>query len=79
MPVMDGLAFTRAFRIWEAARLPPGAPRLPIDTLSANVMDEHVAASYDAGVTRHFAKPLRAEVVQELRRLLHCDEPQQPR
>ncbi len=75
MPVMDGLAMTRAFRAWEAARLPPDAPRLPIFALSANVLDEHIAASYDAGVTRHFAKPLRSETVQELRRMLRCDEP----
>jgi len=74
MPVMDGLAFTRAFRSWEASRLTPSQPRLPIFALSANVLDEHVAAACAAGVTRHFAKPLRGETVQEIRRLLRCDE-----
>ena len=75
MPVMDGLAFTRAYRAWETSRVPPGQARLPIIALSANVLDEHVAASFAAGVTRHFAKPLRGETVQELKRMLHCEEP----
>ena len=72
------MAFTRAFRAWEAGRLAPGQPRMPIIALSANVLDEHVAAAYAAGVTRHFAKPLRGESVQELRRLLRCTEPPPP-
>jgi CheY-like chemotaxis protein len=78
MPVMDGLQFARAFRAWEATQLPLGAPRLPIIALSANVLEEHVQQSYDAGMTCHFAKPLRPDAVQELRRILHCADDDAP-
>jgi CheY-like chemotaxis protein len=73
MPIMDGWQLARAFRAWEATQLPLGAPRLPIIALSANVLEEHVQQSYDAGMTCHFSKPLRPEAVQELRRILLCD------
>jgi len=75
MPVMDGLQFARAFRAWEAQTQPPGTPPVPVVALSANVLDEHVAASYAAGMTSHFAKPLRRDALRELRRLMHCREP----
>ncbi len=67
MPVMDGHAFARAFRAWEAATQPPGT-RLRIVALSANVLDEHVAQSLAAGMDGHLAKPLRPEAVADLRR-----------
>ena len=70
MPVMDGLQFARAFRALEAQRRPPGAPLVPVVALSANVLDEHVQASYAAGMTSHFAKPLRPDALRELRRLI---------
>jgi CheY-like chemotaxis protein len=73
MPIMDGWQLARAFRAWEATQLPLGAPRMPIIALSANVLEEHVQQSYDAGMTCHFSKPLRPEAVQELRRMLRCD------
>ena len=76
MPVMDGLQFARGFRAWEAQARPPGAPRVPVVALSANVLDEHVQASYAAGMTSHFAKPLRPDALGELRRLI--DAAQQP-
>lgn len=70
MPVMDGLQFARAFRALEAQRRPPGSPQVPVVALSANVLDEHVQASYAAGMTSHFAKPLRPDALRELRRLI---------
>jgi CheY-like chemotaxis protein len=68
MPIMCGHSFARAFRAWEeAVRAPLGAPRLRIIALSANVLDEHVSQSLAAGMDAHWAKPLAAQTVHELR------------
>ena len=75
MPVMDGLQFARAFRAWEAQTRPPGTPQVPVVALSANVLDEHVQASYQAGATCHFAKPLRPDALRELRRMIDAAQP----
>jgi CheY-like chemotaxis protein len=72
MPKLDGHAFARAFRAWEAERA--AAARLPIIALSANVLDEHVAQSLAAGMDAHWAKPLRAEAIHELRRMLRSTD-----
>jgi signal transduction histidine kinase/ActR/RegA family two-component response regulator len=57
MPVMDGLEAIRRIRGREASRnLPP----TPIYVLSANAMDEHVAAARAAGATAHLSKPIAA-------------------
>jgi len=58
MPVMDGLAATRAIREREAAR---GLPRTPVVVVSANIMPEQRAASAAAGADDHLGKPVRAE------------------
>jgi CheY-like chemotaxis protein/anti-sigma regulatory factor (Ser/Thr protein kinase) len=58
MPVMDGLAATRAIR--EAERR-EGLRRTPIIFVSANAMPEHVAAARAAGADDHVAKPVAAE------------------
>ena len=58
MPVMDGLAATRAIR--EAERR-EGLRRTPIIFVSANAMPEHVAAARAAGGDDHVAKPVAAE------------------
>jgi signal transduction histidine kinase/ActR/RegA family two-component response regulator len=58
MPVMDGLAATRAIRAIEAERR---LARTPILMLSANVLPEHVAASRSAGADDHLAKPLQID------------------
>ena len=58
MPVMDGLAATRAIRQHEAQT--PGRPRTPIVMLSANAMQQHRAEAKAAGAELHIAKPITA-------------------
>ena len=57
MPVMDGLASTRAIRTYERESQ---HPRTPILMLTANALPEHVAAAIDAGADRHVPKPITA-------------------
>ncbi len=58
MPVMDGLAATRAIRAFEAAT---GRTRTAIIMLTANALPEHVEAALAAGADRHLAKPIEAQ------------------
>ncbi len=58
MPVMDGLAATRAIREREARE---GRPRVPVVVVSANVMRAQREASAAAGADEHLGKPVRAE------------------
>ena len=61
MPVMDGLAATRAIRAAEAARAAAAGQvprRLPILMLSANAMPQHLEQARDAGADRHVSKPV---------------------
>jgi len=58
MPVMDGLAATRALRAAEAAR-GEQAPA-PVIMLSANALAEHRLEALKAGADRHLAKPVKA-------------------
>ena len=55
MPVMDGLAATRALRAAER-----GGRRTPVIMLSANAMAEHRYAALAAGADLHVAKPVTA-------------------
>ena len=55
MPLMDGLAATRAIRAIEAER---GAARVPIIALTANTRPQDVRMSLDAGCNDHFSKPI---------------------
>jgi signal transduction histidine kinase/CheY-like chemotaxis protein len=55
MPVMDGLAATRAIRAREAAL---GLDPVPVIMLTANAMAEHRAAAHAAGADLHVAKPV---------------------
>ncbi len=57
MPVMDGLAATRAIRALELAE---GWPRTPVFVISANALAEHQTASHAAGADLHLAKPVVA-------------------
>jgi len=66
MPVMDGLTATRAIRAREAAS---GAPPVLVVMLTANAMEEHVAAAQAAGANLHLAKPLHpAQLLEALAR-----------
>ena len=56
MPVMDGLAATRAIRDFETTR--PNRRRTPIIMLSANAMQQHVDEAIAAGADFHLAKPV---------------------
>ncbi|HEX3408587.1 MAG TPA: ATP-binding protein [Caulobacteraceae bacterium] len=58
MPVMDGLAATRAIRRLEAARA--DGRRTPIVMLSANAMRHHREEALAAGADLHLAKPVTA-------------------
>ena len=65
MPVMDGLAATRAIRAHEQER--PGRPRTPIIMLSANAMRQHGEEAKAAGADLHLAKPVTpARLLQAL-------------
>ncbi len=56
MPVMDGLTATRLIREREAAA---GAAPVLLIMLTANAMEEHVAAAKAVGADLHLAKPVR--------------------
>jgi CheY-like chemotaxis protein len=58
MPVMDGVAATRALRDREAAR--GEAEPVPVIMLSANALDGHRREALAAGADRHLAKPIDA-------------------
>jgi len=58
MPVMDGLAATRAIRQFETAT---DRARTPVIMLTANALPEHVEAAQAAGADRHLAKPIEAQ------------------
>jgi signal transduction histidine kinase/two-component SAPR family response regulator len=55
MPVMDGLAATRAIRALERER---GAPSIPIIALTANASLPAIEMSRDAGCNAHLSKPI---------------------
>jgi CheY-like chemotaxis protein len=55
MPVLDGLAATRAIRALERER---GADSIPIVALTANAGSADIQASADAGCDAHFSKPI---------------------
>ena len=55
MPVMDGLAATRAIRERERTM---GLPHTPVFMLTANALAEHIEASRLAGADLHITKPI---------------------
>lgn len=67
VPVLDGVAATRAVRAREAAT---GRTRTPVIALSANAMSHQVASYLEAGMDGHLAKPIEIarlfEVVQTI-------------
>jgi CheY-like chemotaxis protein len=57
MPVMDGLTATKTIRA-----LPrPDAKTIPIIAMTANVFDEDVQRSLEAGMNAHLSKPIEPE------------------
>ncbi|MGH9592176.1 MAG: PAS domain S-box protein, partial [Bryobacteraceae bacterium] len=58
MPVMDGLAATRAIRALERTG---GASPIPVIALSANARPEDVKMSLQAGCDAHLSKPISRE------------------
>jgi CheY-like chemotaxis protein len=67
MPVMDGLAATRAIRQVERQQ---GRRRTPVLMLTANALSEHLEMSRKAGADRHLSKPITAEKL--ITALLEC-------
>jgi PAS domain S-box-containing protein len=62
MPIMGGLAATRAIREWEKEN---NRQHTPILAVSANATDEHVQEAKEAGADDHVAKPIVREVLFE--------------
>jgi CheY-like chemotaxis protein len=62
MPIMGGLAATRAIREWERSN---GRRPTPIIAVSANATDEHVLEAKEAGADDHVAKPIVRETLFE--------------
>lgn len=63
MPVMDGYTATRQIRAVNSRYL----SWIPVIAVSANVFDEDMEASYEAGMNGHLAKPI---IVSELLKTL---------
>jgi PAS domain S-box-containing protein len=73
MPVMDGLAATRAIRLLERQA---GAVAMPIAMFTANAMDEHRAQAIEAGANHHICKPITPErLLAEVEAALASDQP----
>ncbi len=67
MPVMDGLAATRAIRALDR----PDAQATPIVAMTANAFRDDVQRSHDAGMNEHLVKPLEpAKIHETLQKLL---------
>ncbi len=61
MPVMDGLAATRAIRALDR----PDAKTIPILAMTANAFDEDAQACLSAGMNAHLSKPLQMQKVKQ--------------
>ena len=61
MPVMDGLAATRAIR----ASSHPRAGQIPIIAMSANAFQEDVALSLESGMNGHLSKPIDIDKLEK--------------
>lgn len=66
MPIMDGLEATRAIRALER----DDAKAIPIIAMAANVFDEDVERSLQAGMNAHLSKPVEPERLYETMALL---------
>jgi len=61
MPVMDGLAATRAIRLLDK----PGIDKLPIIAMTANALDIDYQRSLDSGMNDHLTKPIDPVKLQQ--------------
>jgi CheY-like chemotaxis protein len=61
MPVMDGLTATKTIRELDH----PDAKTIPIIAMTANVFDEDVERSLQAGMNAHLSKPIEPERLHE--------------
>ena len=61
MPVMDGLDATREIRKSDH----PEAATIPIIAMTANVFDEDVERSIEAGMNAHLSKPVEPDELYE--------------
>ncbi len=72
MPVMDGLAAVRRIRALEAQG---GLSPVSIAVVSANAMQDHVAAALEVGADSHIAKPFTAAgLISAMQRLAQPTE-----
>jgi CheY-like chemotaxis protein len=62
MPVMDGMAATRAIREMEAAT---GRRRTPIIAVSANAMEHQIRSYHDLGIDAVVPKPIELALLHE--------------
>ncbi len=69
MPVMDGLAATRAIRAIERER---DWPSIPIIALTANARSQDVAISHAAGCNGHLSKPIAKQTLLKAIEDLHA-------
>jgi CheY-like chemotaxis protein len=72
MPVMDGLAATRAIRVHEAQQ---GARRTPIVAMTANAQASDRLACADAGMDDFLSKPFKAEDLRAILTQLDTRKP----
>ena len=61
MPVMDGIAATKAIRAMDR----PDAKTIPIIAMTANAFEEDAKRCLAAGMTAHLAKPFQIEDVEK--------------
>ena len=61
MPVMDGLTATQRIRSLDR----PDAKTIPIIAMTANVFDEDVQRSHEAGMDAHLSKPIEPDRLYE--------------
>jgi CheY-like chemotaxis protein len=75
MPVMDGVAATRAIRSLEAAE---GRTRTPILALSANALPQQVETYHAAGMDGHVPKPIELARLQAALEAVLLGDAEQP-
>jgi CheY-like chemotaxis protein len=67
MPEMDGYDATRQIRVFEEEQRKNGnsLKRIPIISMTANVLKEDIEKCFNAGMDDHIGKPLDFDIVME--------------